>query len=50
MELKELLENITIDMILEGCGLIGSLIVIYGIFLKGGFGCLAEVIGITLCG
>lgn len=50
MEIKELLENITIDMIMEGYGLIGSLIVVHGIFLKWGFGYLTEVIGITLCG
>ena len=50
MELKELLENITMDMVMEGCGLISSIIVINEIFLKGGFGYLAEVIGITLCG
>ena len=50
MELKELLENITMDMIMEGCGLVGSIIIIHGIFLRGGFGYLAEVIGTTLCG
>lgn len=50
MELKELLENITIDMIMEGCGLVSSLVLIHEIFLKGGFGYLLEVMGITLCG
>ena len=50
MELKEILEMITIDVVMEGCGLVSSLVVIYAIFLDGGLGYLAEVIGMTLCG
>lgn len=50
MEIKELLEKVTIDMVLEGFGLVCSLVLITGLFFNEGMGYLAEVIGITLCG
>lgn len=50
MEIKDLLEKITIDMVMEGCGLIGSFALLIGLFLDGGMGYLVELIGMTLCG
>lgn len=50
MELKELLEKVTMDMIMEGCGLVFSLTLIYYLFVDGGMGMLIEMFGMVLCG
>lgn len=50
MEIKELLEKITMDMILEGCGLACSLALISTLFFSGSIGYLTEILGMALCG
>lgn len=50
MDLKKLIENITIDVVAEGIALIGVLGVLYYIFFGGGLGEIIRLFGIGLCG
>ena len=50
MELNDLFEKVTMEMVLEGCGVVASLALTYTLFFNGGMGYLAEIIGMTLCG
>lgn len=50
VELKELLEKVTIDIIMEGCGLVFSLALVYALFFEGGMGKIMEIFGRMLCG
>lgn len=50
MELKDLFEKITMEMVLEGCGVVCSIGLTYALFFEGGISYLAQVVGMTLCG
>ena len=50
MELEEILEKVTMDIVMEGIGLACSLAILAGIFMGGGMSSPMELFATALCG
>lgn len=50
MELEEILEKVTMDIVMEGIGLACSLAIVGGIFMGGGISSFIELFATALCG